>query len=353
MARLLIRCLESKGNTLSIASSLRAFFRDPDSESEKNRLVEQADLEIQRLTILWEKQGAPQFWFCYHPYFKSPDLIGPALCKRFSIPYVTAEASYSARRNRGVWAPLQQQVLDSLNQAAVNICFTERDRAGLRNASSVAVLEKLSPFIDTSDFNRRTASGNSDGSSMNPPSGNLQQLVTVAMMRAGDKMDSYRRLAAALKRLLELPWTLSVVGDGPLRAEVESLFCEIPPERVQWQGLLQPVDIAMQLASSALFVWPGCGEAYGLAYLEAQAAGVPVVAYDTAGVPEVVDNNNTGLLTPEGNDELYAAAIAHLLCNPQQRARMSDNAVARVQQYHSLEPASANLHDILKRHAVI
>jgi len=144
-----------------------------------------------------------------------------------------------------------------------------------------------------------------------------------------------------------------VIGDGPLRDEVQALFSGLPSERVQWHGQLEPSDITKQLNRSDLFVWPGCGEAYGLAYLEAQAVGVPVVAYDTAGVPEVVDNNNTGLLTSEGDDELFAASIVQLLRNPVQRKRLSENAALRVRQQHSLHSATTRLTDILKRYAVI
>ena len=64
--------------------------------------------------------------------------------------------------------------------------------------------------------------------------------------------------------------------------------------------------------SGALYVWPGCGEAYGLAYLEAQAAGLPVVAQDIAGVPDVVRDGETGVLTPAGDAAAFADAIATL-----------------------------------------
>ena len=49
--------------------------------------------------------------------------------------------------------------------------------------------------------------------------------------------------------------------------------------------------------NGALYAWPGYGEAYGLAYLEAQAAGLPVVAQDMDGVPGVVRNGETAILT--------------------------------------------------------
>ena len=346
MARLLVNCLEQAGFCVDIASDLRAFLRDPDNESEAISLREQASYEVERLSAHWTQHGAPSLWFCYHPYFKSPDLIGPEMCQRFEVPYVTAEASHSPRRAQGSWAPAQKTVLKSIDQAAVNICFTERDRVGLRSASPAATLAMLRPFIDTSTFSYNKLS--TKALHRDPA-----RLTVVAMMRAGDKMNSYRRLAESLKQLMHEKWTLSVVGDGPLRCDVHSLFNELPAERVQWHGLLEPQDIASLLVRSALYVWPGCGEAYGLAYLEAQAAGVPVIAYDTAGVPEVVAHDTSGILTPEGDDEKYAAAIASLLNNPKRLKALSDNAVARVKRYHSLEFASTTLHGILETHGVI
>ena len=349
MARLLVSCLERAGYCVDIASDLRAFLRDPDDECEDARLRQQACREIERLSAHWRQHGAPVLWFCYHPYFKSPDLIGPEMCHRFNIPYVTSEASYSTRRSQGSWASAQETVLKSINQAAVNICFTQRDRKGLRSASSSATLTMLRPFIDTSTFLANELSTDANNASCQDSS----RLIVVAMMRAGDKMNSYRRLAESLQQLMHLQWTLSVVGDGPLCSDVHSLFDAFPAERIEWHGLLEPPDIASLLTRSALYVWPGCGEAYGLAYLEAQAAGVPVVAYATAGVPEVVEHDASGILTPEGDDDAYAAAIAHLLNNPQRLRTLSRNAVTRVKRYHSLEPASAALHDILKTHGGI
>ena len=54
------------------------------------------------------------------------------------------------------------------------------------------------------------------------------------------------------------------------------------------------------------YVWPGTGEAYGIAYMEAQAAGLPVVAQKTAGVPEVVKDGVTGTLTAAGDASAFA-----------------------------------------------
>lgn len=336
MARLLMNCLSRMGHQVDVASTLRAFLRDAESESDKTQLQEQAHSEIQRLSEIWTQEGAPDIWFCYHPYFKSPDLIGPELCQTFNVAYVTAEAAHSPRRSRGIWADTQAYVLSSLERAAVNICFTQRDRLGLEAASSRVRLASMRPFIDASEFIRQA------------PAAEPGHLVTVAMMRAGDKFDSYARLAAALESLLHLPWTLSIVGDGNLQQGVRELFKAIPDERIIWHGLLGRTDIAAVFARSSLYVWPGCGEAYGLAYLEAQAAALPVVAFKTAGVPEVIDEGVSGFLTPAGDDHAYARAIEHLLSDEKLRLTMAESAAAYVQREHTEGLASVRLNDILQ-----
>jgi len=335
MARLLIDCMTSLGYQVDVVSKLRVFVKEPSNRSIVDSLKIQSQSEIERITQAWSEQSPPVLWFCYHPYYKSPDLIGPELCKRFNIPYVTAEASYSQRRALGDWASLQQLVLSSIKNAAVNICFTGRDRLGLHQVLASAKLATLPPFIDTKDFSQP----------VHHPA--EPKLITVAMMRAGDKMDSYIHLAAALRLLLHKPWTLSVVGDGPMRAEVEALFEEFPADRIQWHRRQGPTDIAELFARSTVYVWPGCAEAYGLAYLEAQAAGLPVVAFDNAGVPEVVDAGNSGFLTPMGDTNAYAAAIETLLDDETIYLRMSEQARSHVLGNHSITQASQTLKTIL------
>ena len=211
MARLLMAALVKAGHAVEIASELRAFLPDASADAIAARSAA-VEAERVRLSALWRQSGAPDLWFCYHPYYKAPDLIGPALAREFGLGYVTAEASYSARRNRGLWVDMQQRVLDAVQQASVNICLTRRDFDGLAVAAPEARLALLPPFIDPALFLERQ------------PKPEPGRLMTVAMMRSGDKMDSYVMLADALLRLTHLPWQLSVVGDGPLAADVRALF---------------------------------------------------------------------------------------------------------------------------------
>lgn len=331
MARLLIRALEGLKHRVDVISQLRTFSRVPD---ERPDLKSEAEAERQRIEGLWNSDGKPDLWFCYHPYYKAPDLLGPDLCRRHGIPYITAEASWSRRRNDQGWAMDQALVLASITDAAANICMTRRDRDGLKEAAPQAVLELLPPFIDCEPYR---------AISPTPVAG---RLITVAMMRPGDKLDSYHALAASLA-LVKDPWHLTIIGDGPCRGEVEALFAPHPPASVSFLGECGPERVARELAHASIYAWPGCGEAYGLAYLEAQAAGLPVVAFETAGVPEVVVNGKTGLLTAAGDSEAFARAITRLLRQESERLLLGSEARRFVLEERSLVAASRRLAEIL------
>ncbi|WP_429931111.1 glycosyltransferase family 4 protein [Agrobacterium vitis] len=335
MARLLLRALRLAGHDVTVASDLRSFHATP--ETVLPDLAQAAEEEIERLTRLYRRQGKPDLWFCYHPYYKAPDLIGPPLCRRFAIPYVTAEASYSQRRNLGVWAGFQDMLLETISSAAVNLCLTARDMQGLQAIAPQARLARLTPFIDAQAFLAR------------PQQPEQHVLATVAMMRPGDKMSSYGALAKALALLPDLAWRLKVVGDGPRGAEVRALFSGFPPDRVAFLGEQPPQVVAEILSTASVYVWPGHGEAYGLAYLEAQAAGLPVVAEAVAGVPEVVVPGVTGFLTPPGDAPAYAKAIATLLTDASKRQTMAQAARQMVEQDRSIEAASARLSALLEQ----
>lgn len=335
MARLLVRALTGLGHEVSIASEMRSFMRSPEMADALEGNKADAAREIERITAEHSGSSAPDLWFTYHPYYKAPDLLGPTLARHFGIPLINVEASYSSRRNIGVWKTSQDLLLDSLRQAAVNLCFTCRDRDGLKAAVPEARLELITPFIDSAPYLERK------------PTPEPGRLVAVAMMRPGDKLSSYMALAESLRLIQHLPWTLSIAGDGECRPEVERAFAPLGAARIEWLGALPQDDIAKLLSRSSTFVWPGHGEAYGLAYLEAQAAGLPVVAEAIAGVPEVVEHDRTGLLTPAGDRNAFAEAIGCLLSDAETRSRLARQARIFATRERSISGAAESLRRIL------
>jgi glycosyltransferase involved in cell wall biosynthesis len=165
-------------------------------------------------------------------------------------------------------------------------------------------------------------------------------------MRPGDKLASYRLLGAALVRLLDLPWSLEIVGDGPARGEVEQALAPLGP-RVMYRGTLDLTAIADALASADLYVWPAINEAFGMALLEAQASGLPVIAGASGGIGDIVVPGVTGLLTPPGNLEAFTAAVRRLITDAAARAAMGLAAGQKVRREHDLPIAAARLASLI------
>jgi glycosyltransferase involved in cell wall biosynthesis len=108
---------------------------------------------------------------------------------------------------------------------------------------------------------------------------------------------------------------LLLAGDGPDRAECESLVDRLGlRERVRFLGHRD--DIPDLLAACDLFLMPSQTEGLPLAAIEALAMGRPVVGFDVGGVPEVVDDGQTGYLVPYGDQQGFVAAVLRLVGDP-------------------------------------
>jgi glycosyltransferase involved in cell wall biosynthesis len=190
----------------------------------------------------------------------------------------------------------------------------------------------LPPFLDAARFPMRETHA----------AGETPRLIAVAMMRPGDKLASYRVLGAALTRLLDLPWRLDVVGEGPARAAVEEALRPLG-ERVTYRGALDAVHVTEALAQADLFVWPAINEAFGMALLEAQASGLPVVAGMSGGVGDIVTPGMTGVLVPPGDAAAFAAAVRRLILDPAARGAMGEAARQKVRHEHDLPVAAGRL----------
>ena len=132
--------------------------------------------------------------------------------------------------------------------------------------------------------------------------------------------------------------TLTIVGEGPLRAELESLAAQLGlAARVSFTGFLPQENLRALYAESHLFLHPsetgadGNREGVPNALLEAMATGLPVVATRHGGIPEAVEDGVSGLLVPEKDKPALAAALGQLADDPHAYAAMSTAARQRVE----------------------
>ncbi len=115
---------------------------------------------------------------------------------------------------------------------------------------------------------------------------------------------------------------LLLVGDGPDRAAAEQRARELGVvDDVRFLGKQEPVEEI--LAITDIFLIPSGSETFGLAALEAMSCGVPVIASNIGGLPELIVEGETGFLCPLGDIDAYAARAMQLLDNPDLQATMS------------------------------
>lgn len=347
IGRALIQALRSKGHEVSIVSRLRSWDGTGDTARQR-RIARRGATTAEALIAKYRSnpQHRPALWLTYHLYHKAPDWIGPAVTKALSIPYVVAEASNAPKQANGPWATGYEAARIAITQADGLIGLNSDDRAGLSALTDAKRVHALAPFIDTTPYAqaepaRSALAARYDLDDTKP------WLLTVAMMRKDAKLLSYRVLAGAMRDLEDLEWQLVIAGDGPARAEVEALFARFPRARVRFLGALGESDLPPLYASADLYLWPAINEAFGMAFLEAQAAGLPVVAGRERGVPDVVRCEVTGLLVPPGDPAAFADAVAQLLRDEQHRHEMRRQARAIVGTEHDLGTAAHRLDEIL------
>ncbi len=353
VARLLIEALRLAGHGVAIASRFRSLDAMGDAGRQQNFERRGAGL-AERLIRRYRrapKGQRPDLWFTYHLYYKAPDWLGPIVTRALGIPYVIAEASHAPKRAGGPWALGHQAVAGAVRQADAVFNLNPGDAECIAPLLGKAATQvALDPFLDPAPFRAAAAQRPAHRAELaqrldlDPQS---PWLLSVAMMRGGDKAASYRLLAEALRRLGERPWQLVVVGDGEARPEIEVQLEEAAPNRVRFAGAVRGEALPAIYAASELFVWPAVNEAFGMAILEAQAAGLPVIAGASPGVASIVTDGITGYLVDAGAPGRFADAVTGLLDDTSERAAMGAAARQKTMTRHGIKTAAATLDQAL------
>ncbi len=356
LARLFFDALKAAGHDPYVASSLTTF--DGIGNRQFQAAVKRQSEAIARHIVAANKAvdaNPPSLWFTYHLYHKAPDWIGPIVARELQIPYVVAEASIAPKQKTGAWAQGYDSALKAARSADLLLAMTARDEEGLHDALGAdAPIRRFTPFIDfrgpttgrAHKAARATLCRSFAGLDQSTP-----WLLTVAMMREGRKADNYNLLGRALKSLSDRypqrRWQLVVAGDGPARGDVEAGFWDLPPNRIAMIGEASPAMLDLCFLTADLFVWPGRGEAFGMAYLEAAAAGIPSVACAEPGVAEVVHDGESGILVKEDGPEAFADAIGRLLADSETRGVLSHGAFEAARDRHGFATAVDRLRMLL------
>jgi glycosyltransferase involved in cell wall biosynthesis len=202
---------------------------------------------------------------------------------------------------------------------------------GVRNA---VVIPELIDLGQWHDLLRRAAS---------PSTSERFTVLCVCRFYARKRVDLLLRAAAILRGCIpELE--IRIVGGGMEEARLRSLWRELRLESVvKWVGNATQCQLAAEYRRADAFCLPSLQEGFGIVFLEAMAAGKPIIAARSAAVPEVVQH---GLLVEPDNAEALAAAIETLYFDSGLRMRLGADGLQAVQQFEMQRVALSFLNTV-------
>lgn len=253
----------------------------------------------------------------------SPFLLGGtalAAARRLGIPsvavYQTDVAGYAKRNRLGLAAGLAWSVVRKVHGAADRTLVPSTASRADCAANGIERLALWGRGVDTERYapRNRLRAGSRALRRLLAPRG--ETIVGYVGRIAPEKQ---------VERLAELRGvrgiSIAIVGDGPMRIEVERRLRGMP---VTWLGRLDGAQLADAYAAFDVFTHTGCEETFGQTLQEAGATGLPVVAPAVGGPLDVVVPGETGLLfTPDAPGD-FRAAVGRLAGDPSARARLGE-----------------------------
>lgn len=228
----------------------------------------------------------------------------------------------------------QQEALVIRKAARVvcNSAFTRREviRAyGNRHARRIVTVHK---GVDLSAFFGKAAL---QGKAVNSAVAGSSRLLFVG---TNWRIKGLRDVIAALPEIARAFPDVSLTVAGPSKDDCLAEIAHIAMragchERIRLVGRVQRDDLPTLYRACDLLVHPAYSEALGVSVLEALASGLPVVAYATGGIPEIVNRTEVGALVRPGSVEGLAAAVKGILSSPERRHTLAANGLERAKEF--------------------
>ncbi|HBE17153.1 MAG TPA: glycosyl transferase [Cyanobacteria bacterium UBA11149] len=231
--------------------------------------------------------------------------------------YHTHLPQYLHHYGLGILEPVLWELIKVVhNQAQLNLCTSTAMVEELRK-HGVEKLDLWQRGVDTETFHPDLASAKMRSHlSQGYPESPL--LLYVGRLGAEKEIERIKPVMAAIPGA-----RLALVGDGPNRANLEKHFAGTPTHFV---GYLKGKELGAAYASADAFIFPSRTETLGLVLLEAMAAGCPVVAARSGGIPDIVTDGVNGYMFDPTEEEGAIAATLRLFEQKAERETLRQNA---------------------------
>jgi glycosyltransferase involved in cell wall biosynthesis len=151
-------------------------------------------------------------------------------------------------------------------------------------------------------------------------------------------------------KYLEKKFKLFIIGSGPLEKRLREITKDLDlKDRVEFLGQKDYKDIPEYINVSKIFIRPSLSEGLGNSFLEAMAAGVPVIGTRVGGIPDFLHEGETGLFCEVNNPESIAKRVMEYINNPSRTDKIVENAKKMVEEKYNWGNIAKKMEEVFKK----
>jgi glycosyltransferase involved in cell wall biosynthesis len=261
------------------------------------------------------------------------------------VPLIlTIQEGDNFERRNGIFSPLFRAIFRSADriQAISNFLAEWSKEKGA--SCPIAVIPN---GVDIELFSQGLSIGEASElkRTLNKKAGDIFLVTTSRLVLkngVADIIESLKHLPASVKLL--------ILGTGPLELDLKSHVVELKLEdRVQFLGFIPHKDMAQYLHISDIFIRPSLSEGLGNSFLEAMAAGIPVIATPVGGIPDFLVDGETGLFCEVNNPHSIAQKVEKLIKDKESRDYIVGRAREMVKEKYSWERVAGEMKEVFIR----
>jgi colanic acid/amylovoran biosynthesis glycosyltransferase len=200
--------------------------------------------------------------------------------------------------------------------------------------------------VDMAEFRRSSSEPNTNA--------RVSVLTVARLVEKKGVEDGIRAVTKLLKKHDCIDY--KIVGDGPLKADLQKLIEELQAgKNITLLGWRRQEEIVELLRQAEIFLAPsvtgktGDEEGIPVTLMEALAQSLPVVSTAHAGIPELVQDGESGFLVPEGDPDALAERLERLVADPELRSRMGRNGRRAVEEHYNIDQLNDRLVEIYQQ----
>lgn len=280
-------------------------------------------LREEKVDLIWAKQEFPQ------------GVVGAILKILFKIPlYVTCQSARLNKDELVIKGPMPRRIKDFLSDLAypfMRLAFSRADIVGAVSSFSAEQVRKMGgKKVVVVPNGVRIEMYRKERREKN----NELRIVTTSSLIPRNGIDTLIEGCALLPK--DINWRLVIAGEGPERDQIEKIIrAKGIGSRVKLLGRVLNKEIPRLLAESDIFVRVSRAEGFGSSFIEAMAAGIPVIASPLGGIIDFVVDHKTGVLISPDNPARLAEAIQELFTDHTLYQYISKEAYKMVQEKYS------------------